>query len=32
MARTNVIDSAFVMVETFCRNAKRWHGATQRGR
>ena len=32
MASTNVIESAFSVVETACRNVKRWHGGDQRER
>jgi putative transposase len=32
LASTNVIESAFSMVETVCRNVKRWHGGDQRER
>src|ERR1700736_4818145 len=32
MASTNVIESAFSIVEQVCRNVKRWHGADQRER
>jgi transposase-like protein len=32
LASTNVIESAFAIVETVCRNVKRWHGADQRER
>lgn len=32
MASTNVIESAFSIVETVCRNVKRWHGGDQRER
>ena len=32
MASTNVIESAFSIVERFCRNVKRWHGGDQRER
>lgn len=29
LASTNVIESAFSIVETVCRNVKRWHGGDQ---
>jgi putative transposase len=32
MASTNVIESAFSIVEKVCRNVKRWHGGDQRER
>jgi transposase-like protein len=32
MASTNVIESAFSIVEQVCRNVKRWHGGEQRER
>ena len=32
MATTNVIESAFSIVERVCRNVKRWHGGDQRER
>jgi len=32
LASTNVIKSAFSVVETVCRNVKRWHGGDQRER
>src|ERR1700689_4070479 len=32
MASTNVIESAFSIVEQVCKNVKRWHGGDQRGR
>ena len=32
LASTNVIESAFSMVERVCRNVKRWHGGDQRER
>ena len=32
MASTNVIESAFAIVENVCRNVKRWHGGGQRER
>ena len=32
MASTNVIESAFAIVEQVCRNVKRWHGGDQRER
>src|SRR6202049_1025367 len=32
LASTNVIASAFSIVETVCRNVKRWHGGDQRER
>ena len=32
MANTNVIESAFSIVEKVCRNVKRWHGSDQRER
>jgi transposase-like protein len=32
MASTNVIESAFAIVENVCRNVKRWHGGDQRER
>ncbi len=32
MASTNVIESAFAIVERVCRNVKRWHGGDQRER
>ena len=32
MAGTNVIESAFSIVEQVCRNVKRWHGGGQRER
>ena len=32
MASTNVIASAFAIVENVCRNVKRWHGGDQRER
>ena len=32
MASTNVIESAFSIVEQVCRNMKRWHGGDQRER
>ena len=32
MASTNVIESAFSIVEQICRNVKRWHGGDQRER
>jgi transposase-like protein len=32
LASTNVIESAFSIVERFCRNVKRWHGGDQRER
>jgi putative transposase len=32
MASTNVIESAFSIVEQVCRNVKRWHGSDQRER
>ena len=32
MASTNVIESAFSIVEQVCKNAKRWHGGDQRER
>src|SRR5919201_790418 len=32
MASTNVIESAFSIVERVCRNVKRWHGGDQRER
>lgn len=32
LASTNVIESAFSIVETVCRNVKRWHGGDQRER
>src|SRR5919198_15908 len=32
MASTNVIESAFSIVERVCRNVKRWHGGEQRER
>ena len=32
LAGTNVIESAFSIVETVCRNVKRWHGGDQRER
>jgi transposase-like protein len=32
MASTNVIESAFSIVEQVCRNVKRWHGGDQRER
>ncbi len=32
LASTNVIESAFSIVETICRNVKRWHGGDQRER
>jgi putative transposase len=32
LASTNVIESAFAIVERVCRNVKRWHGGDQRER
>ena len=32
LASTNVIESAFSIVERVCRNVKRWHGGDQRER
>ena len=32
LASTNVIESAFSIVEQVCRNVKRWHGGDQRER
>jgi putative transposase len=32
MASTNVIESAFAIVERVCKNVKRWHGGDQRER
>ena len=32
MASTNVIESAFSIVEQVCQNVKRWHGGDQRER
>ena len=32
LASTNVIESAFSIVETVCRNVKRWHNGDQRER
>ena len=32
MSSSNVIESAFSIVETVCRNVKRWHGGDQRER
>ena len=32
LASTNVIESAFSIVQTVCRNVKRWHGGDQRER
>jgi transposase-like protein len=32
LASTNLIESAFSIVETVCRNVKRWHGGDQRER
>lgn len=32
MASTNVIESAFAIVEQVCKNVKRWHGGDQRER
>jgi len=32
LASTNVIESAFSIVERFCRNVKGWHGGDQRER
>ena len=32
MASTNVIESAFSIVQRVCRNVKRWHGGDQRER
>jgi putative transposase len=32
LASTNVIESAFSIVETVCRNVKRWHGGDHRER
>src|SRR2546421_5089160 len=32
LARTNVIESAFSIVEQVCRNVKRWHDGDQRER
>jgi hypothetical protein len=32
MARTNVIESAFSIVQQVCKNVKRWHGGDQRER
>ena len=32
MASTNVIESAFSIVEKVCKNVKRWHGGDQRER
>ena len=32
LSSTNVIESAFSIVETVCRNVKRWHGGDQRER
>src|SRR3989440_12203008 len=32
MASTNVIESAFSIVERVCKNVKRWHGGDQRER
>ncbi len=32
LATTNVIESAFSIVERVCRNVKRWHGGDQRER
>ena len=32
LASTNIIESAFSIVETVCRNVKRWHGGDQRER
>lgn len=32
LASTNVIESTFSIVETICRNVKRWHGGDQRER
>ena len=32
LASTNMIESAFSIVETVCRNVKRWHGGDQRER
>jgi hypothetical protein len=32
LASTNVIESAFSIVETVCRNVKRWHAGDQRER
>ena len=32
VASTNVIESAFSIVERVCRNVKRWHGGDQRER
>ncbi len=32
MASTNIIESAFAIVEQVCRNVKRWHGGDQRER
>lgn len=32
MASTNIIESAFSIVEQVCRNVKRWHGGDQRER
>lgn len=32
LASTNLIESAFSVVETVCRNVKRWHGGDQRER
>ena len=32
LASTNVIESAFAIVESVCLNIKRWHGGDQRER
>ena len=32
LASTNVIESAFSIVEQVCKNVKRWHGGNQRER
>jgi hypothetical protein len=32
MASTNLIESAFSIVEQVCKNVKRWHGGDQRER
>ncbi|MGA3028079.1 MAG: hypothetical protein ABSF98_25290 [Bryobacteraceae bacterium] len=32
LASTNVIESAFSIVELVCKNVKRWHGGDQRER
>jgi hypothetical protein len=32
LASTNVIESAFSIVEQVCKNVKRWHGGDQRER